>query len=247
MMKRSKTFIIVLALISVNIGIPHALAVFVNGVERFDGTVKDTTTWEEYAKYGSVVSQDNQLILDAVPSNTMDYTTKNVMVGIGETISVELISHPEGVAESILYLTTNSEGTNVFTAIDSHYLYIEYSYWPPLDEFHFVAGSGGSGSGGGIVFDKDTPPPSPGNPYILQIERTSSTSAIFSAFTSDMTLIGSQFLPFTDVPDRLFISLSTWSELGNPAIFDNVTIIPEPATLLLLTMGVLVLKSRSRQ
>jgi hypothetical protein len=227
---------------------PGAYAAFVDGVERFSGTAKDPATWEEYdAPYGGTIYQYDALFLDMVQSNVVDYTTRTVTVGVGDIVRVELLEHPSGRARSTVYLTTNSAGTGGYTGQDSHFLFLQYSYWAPTDELRFVAGSGSSGSGTGTIFGKDTPPPSPFDPYFLQIERTSSSSAIFSAFTSNMTLIGSvtrDWFFHPGVPDDLFISLAGWAENGGITCYDNVTIIPEPSTLLLIGLGTLLIAKK---
>jgi len=232
--------------------IPHfASAAFVNGIESFDGTVKDTTTWEEYTKWGNPIYQDDKLFLE---NSSMDYTTKDITVGVGDIVRVELCSHPEttdGVTRSVLNLTNNSEGTNNSTYWDSRFLFIYLQFSPSVDEFGFSVGEGSSGGSSGAYIGPETPPPSIENPYILEIERTSSTTARFSAYYSDMTLIDSYHTSFfrydVPVPDELFISLSFFSSVySSGAVFDNVTIVPEPTTFFLLGLGGLMLRRKRR-
>jgi len=67
-------------------------AAFVNGIESFDGSVKDTATWEEWIMdgvYGSVTQNDALTI-----ASCADYTTKAVTVGIGQAVSVEVYYCP---------------------------------------------------------------------------------------------------------------------------------------------------------
>ena len=91
-------------------------------------------------------------------------------------------------------------GTSLPSPFDSQTLRLTYRPSVP----GFIAAVGGAG---GPVLGFGTPAPSPGAPYILQIERTSSTVAAFSVFQSNMTLIDSVALFFLSVPDRLFVSL----------------------------------------
>lgn len=244
-MRKTNLFILISMLLFM--GCQNLFGAFINGVEGFDGTVKDMSTWEEYLPYGGAIYQDDKLICDLSLTRRLEYTTKTVTVGVGDIVRVELLEHPQGNAESTMFLTTNSEGTNKSTSFDSHYLFIEYVHWPSSDEYWFVGGSGVSGASIGQIFGIVSTLPSTDNPYILEIERTTSNSAVFRAYDSDMTLIGSltrtSFI-FPGVPDDLYISLSAWGKNGGFSIFDNVTIIPEPGMILLLGLGGLLLRRR---
>jgi hypothetical protein len=104
--------LVTLAVALATLGTRAALAEFVGGVERFNGTVKDTVTWEEYVSMGEVISQNNALTI-ADPtgsgSKTGDYTTRQVALLPGSSVSAKLTPSAPGIAE--LYLTTNSRGT----------------------------------------------------------------------------------------------------------------------------------------
>ena len=92
------------------------------------------------------------------------------------------------------------------------------------------------------------PNPTFDNPYILQIERTSSNSAVFSVFDKDMGLISSYNETAFDrpgVPDDLYIPLMAREGTigGSTIVYDDLQIIvPEPTTLALLALGSLALR-----
>jgi len=241
-----KKNILVIVFLFVSLTAHSALAAFVNNVETFDGNVKDTDTWEEYIPYGGKVTWDNQLILEATPPfSSADYTTKQVTVGIGEGVRVELVSYPSWYrTENYFCLTSNSEKTFNGTVFDSHVIALEYfPNWTDNDFFGWV---GGSGEFHGTNFGGHITPPSPGNPLILEIMRVSEGLARFSVYYRDMIPIGSviRVLP-PDMPDNLYISLYARTQhLGGSIVYDNVTIIPEPTTLLLLGLGGLALQRK---
>lgn len=220
---------------------------FVNGVESFDGTVKDTTTWHEHLLNPgpSHISQNDNVTLDFDGS---EYVTKTLTAAVAEPVSVELLSisessKPFAGKSASLYLTTNTKDYDKGIYFDSHYIYIEYNY--SFDHYHFIAGYGGDGHGTGQWFGTDTPAPISESPYRLQIERTSSDSAYFSAYYSNGDLIDGTTLNFSGIPTDLHIGLRTGA--GFSATFDNVRIVPEPGTILLLGLGTFFIRTKRKK
>src|SRR5437773_2377401 len=86
-----------------------ARAAFVDGVERFDGTVKDLTTWEQYPASGAGITQNNALSITL--AGYRDYTTRTTKVGIGQRVTAEVTvttpSEPDTIYRAALLLTTN--------------------------------------------------------------------------------------------------------------------------------------------
>ena len=72
----------------------NASAAFVDHIEHFDGNTKDTETWEEYKSDEQSIqfTQFGALLIrfSSGFSGVADYTTKSVMVGVGEAVSVEI-------------------------------------------------------------------------------------------------------------------------------------------------------------
>src|SRR5688572_6533039 len=84
-----------------------ARADFVNGVETFDGTVKDNTTWQEYVPAGYTPVVQNSTITfpaNSTMSNTGDYTSiATVVAGQAVSADVTLINpnpDPNGPTQS---------------------------------------------------------------------------------------------------------------------------------------------------
>ena len=107
-------------------------AEFINGLETFDGTVKDTDTWYEHMLNPgpSRVFQDDDITLDF---NGAEYVTKNVTVGVGQIVSVDLTNVLESpIAHagkgSSLWLTTNDKNYELGNYFDSAYIFIEYTF-----------------------------------------------------------------------------------------------------------------------
>src|SRR5438874_4102391 len=96
--------------IALCIAVSCARGAFVNGVERFDGTVKDLNTWEQYPSGGTGITQNDALFISGASSYS-DYTTRSLKVGIGQRITAEIAltvpyeSGTDYVAE--LFLTSN--------------------------------------------------------------------------------------------------------------------------------------------
>jgi hypothetical protein len=199
-----------------------AWAAFVDGVETFDGSVKDTDTWEEWIMdgiYGSVTQNDALTI-----ESCADYTAKTVTVGIGQAVSVEVhYANPSevyGIAN--LVLTDNSEGTAMSTGSEANSLFISF------DE-HWGTVSGGHARPAPLGWLNlgffDGVPPSP-NAVILELARLSATSAHCSAYDLDWNPIGSFAMTTPAMPEELYISLHVCHDM--PYTFDNVMILDLP-------------------
>ncbi len=238
----SKIIAVFLVMVCSTYSIPIALGEFIGGIERFDGTVKDLQTWEEYCSF-SQFSQNDMLELEASPTGAImfsDYTTKDIKIGIGQIVSVELHNvqpgtHPNSGTSCGLYLTNDSLGTSKNTIWDSEVLGLEYSVTSINAQFFPCYGGNGHFSGRG--FGVDIPPPSYADPYLLTIERLTTDSAYYSVYHKNtMELIGSRTLYFSPIEGDLYISLAS----DRPATWDNVTI-PEPGSLCIISLGVIIL------
>lgn len=241
-MKRVILFVIAFIFFFAN---QNLFAAFIDGVERFNGTSKDTTTWEEYSPMDPIL-QDGELIFDSIRG---DYTTKILTIDPGETVSVELtelsVTDLSGPKYTSLFLTSNSEGTGESTWFDSSYFSItcETDYFGSSVTFYSYVGGSGIATGSLIgTYLQSYPLPTEESPYYLQIERTLEYSLELSVFYSDMSLLGSRTIGIGS--DELYISLETaW---GVRSVFDNVAITPEPCTVLLFGLGGSFLRRRKR-
>ena len=210
-MKNPKVQFIVITVLVIAIPVKAA---FVDGVETFDGSVKDTDTWEEYVFNGSGITQNDNLTI----ASCADYTTQTVTVGIGQAVSVEVhyANPPGSYGDATLALTDNSEGTTNSTAFDTNWLYVQFEeYWGTV--------SGGYGvPGAGYIqgwFEDTAPSPSA---VILQLARLSPTSAECSGYDLDWNALGSFTITTPPMPDELYISLVVCHDM--PYTFDNVMI-----------------------
>jgi len=130
-------------------------------------------------------------------------------------VSVEVVALPVGIAA--LFLSTDSEGTDQTALFDDDSISFWYNGFFQQFEAFYSRDIGGLM---GMLIGMGTPPPSPGCPYILEIERTSSISADYRASDCNglITSITLDF-PGESIPDELFISLVSF---GHPATYDNV-------------------------
>ena len=198
-----------------------ANAAFVDGLETFDGTVKDTTAWEETGPYYPSRITQNDSITTAFGG--AGYCTRYVTAGVGQTVSVQVMNiqqstDPYAGKDVSLYLTTNDgDYTNGF---DSHYIYLHYGY--SFSQYRFLAGYGGGGSGTGSIFGAGTPLPAPGEYFTLQIYRDSVDHAFYSVYDHNGQLIDQRANSFSGMPKDLYVCLDT--SAGFSATFDNVKI-----------------------
>ncbi len=223
---RSLPGIVALTLLSVAAAPSNVRAGFViQEIETFDGNQVDTTTWEplSYTSNRTPISQQDCLIFN----DWAQYMTADVTVGVGDTVSVQLLEHPTGNSTSSLYLTTRTGQSHFIVGYESPYVYLEYSYMSALKDYAFIAGRGGNKTGMGMIFGRSTPPPLPGRPLTLQIQRVTEYRCVSSVYDSNMVLIGEpQTCIFSDLKEdaKLYVCLAAWPQKGGRTVFDNVKI-----------------------
>jgi hypothetical protein len=219
---------------------------FVNGVEGFDGTSKEPSVWEEYhATNQGFAAQNNAMLLASPASGSgIEYTTTLAQVGIGGSVRVEVseASLKPGGSYASLVLTTNSFGTTWQFSFDDHWLEMDY-----FDGTGFSSWYGGDGSSTGMI-ESGTYTSTPGEMVKLEINRLSATTAAFSAFAADNTLLFTRTHTFSGMPSSLYVALFAYNL---DATFDNVTltgnyVVPEP-TLLAPLAAVTLLYRRPRR
>jgi len=205
---------------------------FINGVETFDGTVKDTATWNESTYGGTNIVQNNELTIFGG-----DFTTKNLKIGIGQSVSAKmrLMPSPGSGTTFVAYLLLDTDSAGLLQAptVDSRFVGI--SFWTDTAKTQVFGVDGNfNGSSGGF----DTPlianlTPARGNQtFIAQVERLSLTSMRLTARDATTNAqLGQLTYTFNaargPVPADLFISLF------GKATYDDVTV-PEPAAVSLL-------------
>ncbi len=197
----------------------RAQAAFVSGTETFDGTARDTATWEMWPSSGGNISQNDALLLKSIS----DYTTRSFPVGIGNKVRADVTL---GQAyNAVLYLTSNSGGTAQETALDSAYFAMEVSRLQGI-----TVGTANVGKWPIASFSSGDE----NKTFTLELERTSATSVLGAVYLGN-TCLGKTYVSSYGVspavPDNLAISLATDyfapPYLG-PARFDNVTISGTP-------------------
>lgn len=203
---------------------------FVGGVEHFEGTVKDTATWQEYVSNGEVIIQNNALTIadpQGTGIKTGDYTTREVKVLPGNSLSARVTLNAAGLAE--LYLTTNSAGATSSTAFDSYWAQLEIGASQTQGGIsRWIGANGGSNQGADLALVSNPI----GQTFEFEIVRPNSTDYIFRAYDAQDALLGSNtYLGSTPHPEGLFISMQGIN--GSTATWDDVTvrIIPEPSPL----------------
>lgn len=230
------TFVPMAGLLLVALGAMPARAAFVAGVEQFNGTVKDTTTWYQFTSGISVISQNDALTedgFDGSNTGTNDYVTNTLLIGVGDIVSVEVKPYETGnFGLASLILTNDSLGTGVRTLDDSQFIGI---LWENVQNKIYAKRQGGSGFSDTTLVNSDH---SLNTTLVYQIERISSTSAKFSVLDTLGNVQGTEAtLNFSGINDNLKISLTTQSA---GAVYDNVRVnvaVPEPATAATAIVG----------
>lgn len=210
--------------------------------ESFTGTVKDTTTWEEYTSNSNFnISQNELLQFNGVGDDGVkgDYTTKTFAIGVGGWFSVEVLVNERQTISFAIDLTNNSGGASA-RSLDDSYLYGMYGsgYGACLVQAHKNENGGEYGSSLGFSHYV-------GEKYRYVVMRTSETAGRVEVWDMNDQLKGAQDLTLTGFGDDLYISLYGNGRGG--VQFDNiVAVVPEPTTLALLAAGGLALLRRRK-
>ena len=199
---------------------------FINGVEQFDGTTLDATTWTPSIPASSTITQNNELII----TGPARYTTNGIAIKVGDTVSADV------------KILVNSTGAST----EAHFTLVN----PGVDEWSFAYSGGrsafylfhftppGGGGSGWFSYSHNT------SAFTLQMQRLSSTSLQIAAISGGAQLF-SNTINTGAMANDLSISLAL---RGSGQIsFDNIRIIPEPSTAALIAMGVLTLCATRRR
>jgi hypothetical protein len=205
---------------------------------------KNPATWEEFPTTGAIITQNNNISIGRSGTGSADYTMTIMPVAVGQAASVELLSHPGTDSYAYLALTNNSGGTSATTTSDSEFLYL-VSFYSPLG-YGFHSASKSLATFKTTSFIPTANAPTSQDPYILMIERLSQTTAKFTVSQNGLEIDSSLHTFSFGILTDLYVSLKGHRN-GGPLeypVFDNVTITPEPATLLLLALGAAAIKKR---
>jgi hypothetical protein len=222
---------------------------FVDGVERFDGTIKDTATWTETT--GASITQNGFLAI-GVYSNC--YTSHTFTLGVGQGVGARMMLPPstQDWEEMNLYLTNRS---NPMTAPvwdingDSRFVALQVMWEKDFDRTIFRAGNGSTNSRSG-AFIASLPGNHTGEWFDVDLFRLAtnifsytvrdSNGVEIGTLTRDVTTPVAGGPTFGTVPPQLYIAL------GQRGHFDDIRIIPEPtgATALLLAAASAAVRRR---
>ena len=204
-------------------------AEFVNNVETFNGTVKDTITWREILLNPgpSRITQNNAVTFNGYSN----YCTNTITVGVGQKVRVDVLNVTNLGSNGSFALSLSGHNDSVINPDNYLRMYCGYNSgpgnWSLIGQHEMPVG----GTANAFIGTTDTPTFST-DPLVLEVDRVSATRAYYRAYKGG--LIGQTSLTFTGVPEQLYIRLENSI---CTTTFDNVTIIPEPATLLLFAIG----------
>jgi hypothetical protein len=228
-----------------------ARASYIGGVEHFDGTSKDSFTWEEHYSFPGegTITQNNAIDLNSPRSGaSVDYTTRGATIGVGGSVQVDL-SVPSTGDTVALFLGSNSAGTTDTPLGDDHYL--ELTLNPSTRELiGWVGANGGGSSDGNFAMA----PAGATQAVKLRIERMTSDSATFLAYDGAGNLLGSDAVSLAGMPSDLHVALYSYdadATFDNVALAGNFTVTaaaaPEPGIGLLLIGTALAAGTRKRK
>lgn len=222
-------------------------AEFTNSTERFNGDQLDTSTWTRRTEWANLGQHD------ALNLDNGEICTKTLQIDPGWSVRAEIVCSRmpqfdnQGGGIVSLALSTRDLDRQTYE-LDSFFTSIEMGLTADHQRDSFIAWMGGSGQGTGLhLHPLEDSAAILGTTYILQIDRISQRQFSYSIFDDGADLLGSlKVTNRVDIYDPIYISLS--ANGVSAAMFDNVTIapIPEPATLVLLTLGMAILRPRWR-
>jgi len=245
MMAQVKTLLAMLVFLASS---AYAKSAFEGGLEPFDGTALDSTTWDAPKTIlGTTVTQEDSLRINVsdldVRRQEGRYNTSQAIARVGDTVSVEMtLLGPVAVSQSVLTyaglaLTTKDNavpGTGPSQLSDTLVLFnaVQRFGGEPQAPNALVYGTeilSGTSAGGRVIAENQ---PFLGTSYELFITRLSPSLTRCRARP-----LGGAF--FSTVADEghltfegpLFISLYA---TGVAAQFDNVRIVPEPSGAMML-------------
>jgi hypothetical protein len=236
----------VLALLVLLTPAAAARADFFEGIERFNGTTRDTLAWEEYnnASGGTLTQNDKITIQQNANNQFVDYTTRSVAVPVGGRVRAQATQNILG-GYAQLFLTINSAGRSAPTPFDSYWIELQLltttgttassAVFAGGDQSGSHKGSAGAFAGDGL-----------GDPFVLELARPSSTTVRATLFdgNGNPLLPGGLLAVVNDHPDPLYISLS--SHLVTQTDWDNVEVVPEPTVSMPLVVAATYLALRRR-
>jgi hypothetical protein len=222
---------------------------FINGVETFDGTVKDTATWT--GSSGSPITQNNELTMFFGAS----YTAKSFTLGVGQGVRARMALRPwtGGYEDAFLLLSSRSAGmTSTALFNDSRYVGVSATWDESFNRTIFMGVDGEVG-----IYTSRYVTQLTGNHtgewFTLEVNRLTNNVFQFSVWDAAGTPLGTMSQDVTipppalgpghgPVPSQLYITLNSW------ATWDDVTIlVPEPASAVTLSgMAASLLFCRSR-
>src|SRR5450432_2828542 len=218
-----------------------ANAEFVNGVETFPGTTRDTATW---GVDSGDFTQNNGLFYNG---NGGSFNTINQTVAWGQSVTM-MATGTASESGISLFLTNNSVGSSGHGSENSAFWSFDIEIDPNPSFNRIIIGTGTNGAWGNQFFTTAT---QANHKYGLEIQPLSSTSALFTLLDSDGSSVLESHLynisqppPFgpSSVPNNMHISIN--GDTG-PATIDSVAITPEPAIAAPIFSALLALLGRA--
>jgi hypothetical protein len=214
---------------------------FVGGVETFDGSTLDLSTWTAFVPYGGTVTQNNTVtVTSPAVGAPVTYTTRLATVHPGGWVEADITGITTGSASSLLLVDSNSQSV---PQLAPNALELTYFGGPGYFDGFEVH----SGSGDGVATDFAQAPQPRSYPLTLRIERPTASSVTFSVYNSSHTLLGSKNSSLSSsMPADMYVGLYSYAistTFDNVRLGGNVTV-PEPAAMSLMLLLPFALRRR---